>query len=271
MGRFFFWWGLGGRSHRPGSKMARIAYENPQRKNPHRLSVNQHVFSSLSIARFADGSGRVCVCDIARKNVRKAKPGDPIFVTKRAWDHRAESGYMKRIEDAFQTLAVQIIEGVVPQIDETNGRTINDFYALWYIRSRNRHLPQQEVQAQGVTGGGLTRDQEEMLEKNFTGFARAGGKIPARQINGLRIQMMTGQYSDSLTTSEWGIIRAHEGEFLVPDVPEHVIVPLTPVLCLMAPAPNGTILKDNVAALNRAIMAASQAYFFARDLSKCPC
>src|SRR5208282_503747 len=140
--------------------MTRIAYEKPQRKNPHRLSINQHVFSALSIARFADSSGRVCVCDIARKNVRRAKPDDPIFVAKRAWDHRAESGYMKSTEDAFQALAVQITEGVVLQIDDANRRAVNDFYALWCVRSRHRHLPQQEIQAQGVTGGGLTMDQE---------------------------------------------------------------------------------------------------------------
>jgi hypothetical protein len=252
--------------------MTRDAYEKPQRKNPHRLTVNQHVFPSLSIARFADGSGHVCVCDIARKYVRRTKPDDPIFGAKRAWDHRAERGYMKSIEDAFQALAVKIIGGVVLEIDDANKRAVNDFYALWYARSWHRHLPQQEIQMKGVTGGGLTMDQEEMLEKNFTGFSRAGGKIPARQMNGLQIQIMIDHHlSGPLMTSKWGIIRAHEGEFVVPDVPEHTIVPLTPMLCLMAPAPNGTVLKDNVAVINRAIMATSQAYFFARDLSKCPC
>jgi hypothetical protein len=251
--------------------MTRNNYEKPQRKNPYGLSINQHVFSSLGVGRFADSLGRVCVCDIARNKIRRAKPDDPIFVAKRAWDHRAERGYMKSIEDAFQAFAVKIIGGLVPQIDDANRRAVNDFYALWYVRSRHRNLPQQEVQAQRVTGSGLSRDQEEMLEQKFTGFARAGGKIPARQINGLQIQMLVDHLSDSLMTSRWGIIRAHEGEFSVPDVPEHAIVPLTPTLCLMAPAPNGTILRDNVAAINRAIMATSRAYFFARDLSKCPC
>jgi hypothetical protein len=129
-----------------------------------------------------------------------AKHNDAIFVARRAWDQRAEAGYMKRIEDM-----------------------------------------------------------------------RAGGRWPARQLNGIRIQTMINRIrrSESLSTAQWGIIRAHEGEFLVPDISYHPIVPLTPTLCLVPPAPNGTSLKQNVALINRSIKAASDAYFFARDLSKC--
>jgi hypothetical protein len=252
--------------------MIRSVYEKPQPTNPHRLTIDQHVFPATSIKRFVDGSGRVCVCDVARNKTRMAKPNDALFIAKRAWDQRAEVGYMKRIEDAFQELASKIIERKVSQVGDTARAVVNDFYALWYLRARYRQLPEQEIQMRGVMGGGgLTLDQEEIAERKGCVFMRADGRWPARHLNGIRIQtMINHRHFGSLATAQWGVIRAHEGEFLVPDIPNHTILPLTPALCLVSPAANGIILKDNVALINRSIKAASDAYFFARDLSKCP-
>ena len=51
-----------------------------------------------------DGEGRVSLHDLARSKVGLAKPNDGIFCAMRAWDQRAERGYMKRIEDEFLRL-----------------------------------------------------------------------------------------------------------------------------------------------------------------------
>jgi hypothetical protein len=252
-----------------GGGMAK--YEKPQKKNRHLLTVRQHVFPVASIARFANAEGRVSLQDLARSKVRLAKPDDGIFCANRAWDQRAER-YMKRIEDEFQRLASKVIEGALAEIGESEKGVVDHFYALWHLRARRRNLPQQEIGLAGVTGGGgLTRDQEENLEINGYSFMRPDGKFVARQVNGIQLQMLSGRYADELQRqTRWGIIRAQSGEFIVPDVPARLMIPLTPHLCLISGGVTGTILESNVAEINRLVRAASHEYFFARDLLSCP-
>ena len=51
--------------------------ENPQRGNPHQLTVRQHVFPRASIVRFL-GGGRIDVIDFKRGLTRRAGPDDDI-------------------------------------------------------------------------------------------------------------------------------------------------------------------------------------------------
>jgi hypothetical protein len=245
-------------------------YEKPQEKNRHLLTVRQHVFPSVSIARFAAADGRVWLQDLARSKARLAKPDDAIFCARRAWDQPAERG-MKKIEDAFQHVASQVIEGVLSEIGESEKGVVDRFYALWHMRARHRTLPSQDIKLDGVTGGGgLTRDQEENLEINGYSFMR-DGKFVARQVNGIQLQMRSRRYANELQReTRWGIIRAQSGEFVVPDVPARLIIPLTPHLCLISCGTTRTILQSNVAEINRIVRAESQEYFFARDFASCP-
>jgi hypothetical protein len=245
-------------------------YEKPQKKNRHLLTVSQHVFPAASIARFADADRRVSLHDLIRSAERRAKPKDDIFCAKRAWDQRAER-YMKKIEDEFQILASKLIEGALSEIGEAEKSVFNRFYVLWYMRARRRNLPQQEIELDGVTGGGgLTLDEEENLEINGDTFMR-DGRFLGRHINGIQLQVLVNGYANKWQhENQWGIIRAQSGEFVVPDVPARLIIPLTPRLCLISGGASGTILQSNVAAINRIVRATSQEYFFARDLSSCP-
>ena len=93
----------------------------------------------------------------------------------------------------------------------------------------------------------------------------------ARQVNGIQLQMLSGRYANELQReTRWGIIRAQSGEFVVPDVPARLMIPLTPSLCLISGGVTGTIRESNVAEINRIVRAASQEYFFARDFASCP-
>jgi len=75
---------------------------------------------------------------------------------------------------------------------------------------------------------------------------------------------------NELAVTRWGVIEAQEGEFLVPDVPLHTVIPFMPTRCLASPAPDGMITRQNLAEINRNSLAASRAYFFARDFAACP-
>jgi len=70
--------------------------------------------------------------------------------------------------------------------------------------------------------------------------------------------------------TQWAIIETQEGEFIVPDVPWHTVIPITPTRCLASPAPNEMITRQNLVEINRNAIAGSRAYFFAHDFRACP-
>lgn len=248
----------------------RRKYEKPQKGNPHQLTVNEHVWPWKGIARFANADGVVSLFDKKRQQLRMAKPNDDIFCAKRVWDQRAEGGYMKGIEDAFQELASQIIAGTVTTIDAGHKEKVDAFCALWKMRADYRAAQDAEISFKGVTGADWTKDEEERFEKAGTSFFRKGGKMPARMLYGIRIQFGIDAYVRELSGTQWGIIRALDGHFVVQDYPTHAIIPITPTLCLSSGGQTGTITRQNLAEINCGIRLASVAYFFAQDLAQCP-
>jgi hypothetical protein len=71
-------------------------------------------------------------------------------------------------------------------------------------------------------------------------------------------------------TAQWGIVKALDGEFVVPDWPVYALVPVMPTLALANPAVNQTLNRDGLALVNSQLRAASRRYFFAMDFSACP-
>jgi hypothetical protein len=179
---------------------------------------------------------------------------------------------MKRIKDDFQKIVAPTVDGNAQTITSEAKAAIDRMFALWYMRSRYREIESQEIQLNGISGGDLTKEQEENLEKNGYMFARKSGRMAARQLNGVELQMRADDYARELASSvtRWGVIAAQSGEFIVPDVPSHGIIPLTPRLALVQSAPDGMITEQNLAEINLAMRATSQDYFFARDFSSCP-
>jgi hypothetical protein len=252
-------------------KPAKAKTEKTRPGNPNRLTLRQHVFPAKSISRFANQSGLVSVQDLARKRVFNAKPGNMIFCADRAWDQRTERE-MKTIEDKFQSLISPIVAGSSRMIPHDQRGIVDQMYALWFMRPRYRELTQQEIQLHGGVGNKLTKEQEENLETNGYLFAREGGAMPARQLNGLQIMLRVYGYARDVQKrlTRWGVIEAQSGEFIVPDVTFHTILPITPRLALVNLEQDGQITEQNLAQLNQAMRAGSQSYFFALDLSNCP-
>lgn len=246
--------------------------EKTRPHNPNRLTVDQHVFPSTSIERFADERGYVSLHDRPRDKIIRVKPRNAIFCASRAWDECTETGFMKRIEDDFQQIIGPIVEGKVGSIEPEQKRAVDRFYALWYMRARFRDFETQEVQLKGRLGGELTKEQEENLEKNGYIFARKDGKMPARHLNGIELQMRINAFYRDLCdqVSRWGVITTQSGEFIVPDVPQNGIIPVTPRLVLVHSTRDGMIVEQNLAEINRVMRAGSEDYFFARDFSHCP-
>lgn len=253
------------------TRRRRMKAESTRPQNPNALTIRQHVFPVRSIERFSNQSGCVSVYDIARQKSYPASPKNRVFCAERAWDQRAEAGYMKQIEDSFQAIIDPIINGQVATVAAEQKPFVDRMFALWYTRSRYRELDQQEYQFKGLVGTDLDKTQEENLEKNGYLFVRKGRKIPARQLNGLELQVKINIHARWLPLqTRWGVIKCQSGEFLVPDAPSGAIIPLLPTLALIGSAEDGMITEENLSEINQIVRAHSYNYYFARDLSKCP-
>jgi Protein of unknown function (DUF4238) len=253
--------------------MARRKFEKPQKGNPHALPVKQHVFPSASIARFSDDSGVVSLYRLSTGQVLKVKPSNPIFCAMRAWDTRAEVGYMKQIEREFRDLAERITNRTVTKIEAADKYKVDQFFALWKMRAMFRSKDVADVQFNGITGENLTKDQEERFEKVGVLFVREGGVMSAHRVHGIQIQTGIMREASALSAIGWGIVRAHEGQFVVPDFPSITFIPLEPKLCLCGTPgnviENGCISKRNVVDINLHLKAHSKEYYFANDLREC--
>ena len=63
----------------------------------------------------------------------------------------------------------------------------------------------------------------------------------------------------------WAVIHALEGEFVMPDVPAHDLMPIAPTV-LAANHPSGMITRSDLISVNTAFLAYTRRYFFGRDL-----
>ena len=251
-----------------------MAYEKPQKGNPHRLTVKQHMFPARSIARFVSDDDTVAVFLVSQSKIFRTTPDDQIFCARRVWDERAETTYMKSIEDNFQQLAESIIAGTTREFSEEQKQIINDFYALWNIRAHWKDQPiSDQPLSTDVTGLSYyaSKDEQELLEKNHISVIEPDHSIPGRMITGVKMQQNLFLCRRQLADAQWGVLRASQGEFLVPDNFSNArIVPLTPKLCLYSPSSNDVIRESEVLQINQLAVASSREWYFAQDLSNCP-
>lgn len=254
-----------------------MSFERQQKGNPNKITINQHTFPRASIARFAVDRGTVQVFHMKSKKVFPAKPTEKIFCAMRVWDHKAESGYMKHIEDSFQTLAEGIISGRVHRFDLVEMMIINTFYCLWNIRFHFKKLPlvDEIIAGKNVLGvkREFTKDEQEHLELNGVFTIRPDLTVPSRFLTSPRITLNLTMALESMGDAQWGILRANEGEFVVPDnFNQARIVPISPTVSLWSQTKFSVECLDrqSVAEINRCAIRTSVDYYFARELSQCP-
>lgn len=165
--------------------------------NPNGLTVDQHVFPLRSMQQFADRTKRVSVFEMTKGKSRQVGVENVMFCAQRAWDQHTEGVTMKRIENRFQDIVQPILRGHVHSVAPAQKCAVDRMFALWYMRSRHRNLEAQEIQLNGVSGSDLTMN-------NYV-YIRSGGKIPARQFNGMRLQQRISDYARDLgVLTGWG-------------------------------------------------------------------
>lgn len=239
--------------------------------NPNQLIVNQHIFPRSAIQRFANAEGMVQVERLAGGRPFLTRPTSSMFCAQRAWDHATETRRSHPIESAYADLADRVARGEIQTLSPAMDKAVSEFYFLWNHRFKAATI-QGEDAALNIVGPEreLTRDQEERLERAGVMFVR-GNKLPARFINGMSIMLETDRGMERMANADWGIVRAREGEFLVPDNCAGMsVVPVSPSVCLVDGAGDIALTLKGVAWLNRSLKGQAAAFLFGRDLARCP-
>lgn len=247
-----------------------MGFEKTQKGNPHNLTINQHVFPRKSIDRFSDVNGLVQLFRADSTKVIRASSINSLFCAKRAWDQSTEAGIGKTIEDRFQRLAYSILAGSTKVIGYFEKEVVEDFFSLWRTRQKFRADGLSDFKLGGAEGDSLTKDQQEILERKHYIFCR-DGVMPGRFAAGLHVFGYMNAFRHNNQHMQWGIVRAGEGEFIVPDCfQDMMIVPVSPRLMIIADQPNSILTRSEVAVINQTAIARSTDYYFARRLSLCP-
>ncbi|CRL47619.1 hypothetical protein [Pseudomonas sp. URMO17WK12:I11] len=247
-----------------------MGFEATQKGNPHKLTINQHVFPKKGIDRFSDENGLVQLCRKEGAKVIRVSSTNSLFCAQRVWDQGTEAGIGKSIEDRFQALVDSILSGFTRVIGCFEKTVVEDFFSLWRTRQKLRAEGLDDFRLEGIEGDSLTKDEQEILERQHVMFCR-DGVMPGRFAARMHVFGYMNTFRHDNQHMQWGIARAGEGEFIVPDCfQDMMIVPISPKLMIVADQPNSTLTRSEVAVINQTAIDRSTDYFFARSLSECP-
>lgn len=247
--------------------------EKTQPGNPHRLTRRQHILPAKNIERFACNDGLVSVLFL--KGPKKGKserlqPKNSLFCAHRVWDQRSEN-LGKQIEDRFQELVDRITSGKTGAIGAGDKIIVDELFCLWEARSFFKANPPQDQPVKGCTGI-ESKDQQEILERNHALFINQALAIPGRSIAGFGITRRSESTFMGLERQEWTIVESTEVEFIAPDLPRILYVPITPTICLVGLSqktdPKITIDKNEVGELNKRLLSNADFFVFARNLGR---
>jgi len=243
-----------------------VAFEKPAEGNPHQFVIKQHFHTAHSIAKFHDVD---CKLDVFIKDsgeVLRRHSRSSIFCAKRNWDEKSEKGLMSDIERLYH----QEIDDIKP-FELRNHSAISEYFMLWKIRYDFHISRMENVVLNGISGSGLTQEQEEILESKGYSFVRDGGVVPARFMTGVQVIRLLDINRPRIQHIKWGLLEASEGEFIVADsYNDLTFMPISPTLAFCAGYQDMKIDKVGVTSANRQSIEKSREFYFDKDLSRCP-
>ncbi len=211
---------------------ARGNREPVQPGNPHQLTLEQHVHSAACIRRFADASGRVLVLRRGAQKPFPTKPTASVFCARRSWGEKLERGLFRRVEDRFQRALDTV--SATGQVDHEG---VTEYLIVWSLRDRMSYRTGNPVELRTATASGLSKDEEERLEKNGIGFIRSDGSIPDRLANFIPAMQHFDMLSANLRHVRWRVGEtAGARRFVCPDAFSSGgvrVLPVTPSLVLL--------------------------------------
>jgi hypothetical protein len=177
---------------------------------------------------------------------------------------------MAQIEERFQRVAELVLHGNRRWLTLEND-TVTTFYALWQHRAHYGANPVPTVLAKGVTPNtDLTKDKKERLESNHYLFIDENGMMGSRQLTGMHIQRAIDYTHLQLKAIRWYVTQAEPGagEFLVPDNPRALFLPLSPNVALVGDMDMPRADASAVRVFNLSSITGCSRFAFARDFSQ---
>lgn len=244
----------------------------PQKGNPHKLTIDQHIFPTESISRFAGENGMVQVRRKSGEPDLSLMPDNSYFCARRLWDQKSEAVFMKEIEDRYQDVARNIVAGDVITLDVAMTAAVTDMYLLWSLRHERYLNPLPDVRMNMVAPEqGISINTQEILEANGYVFASPDNTIASRFMTGLRFMVDLRRERVQMAGKRWGIVKSVDAHFLVPDnFSACSILPLSPTIALVEGHADLKIGFHQVADINAQAVRGCHRYYFARDLAYCP-
>lgn len=238
------------------------------------ITTKQHIFPRSGLRRFAGEMSRLQVMDLQTGSVSLEGLDAPRFVAIRAWDQRTEVRVMGAIERTFGMIAKSIIRGGASsnQLDQASHEAISSMYSLWRVRHHRAcsplpDMPLNIVRPERVVSSDAMDQGEHYGIISMT----EDGCVPGRMMAGPLLHLALDRQAKAFAGKRWGIIRALEGEFALPDsFGDYMIMPLSPTCCLIADEKDAMASLDGVAHLNEAAKACAKAYVVARRIADCP-
>ena len=189
----------------------------------------------------------------------KLSVDNQLFCVERLWDQRAEAGYMKKIEDEFQALVNELEAGRSEGLSSDEHKCVTRFWGLWHWRNHFIDSPLEDTQLNGIAGESLTLDKKEILESNWYAFAVGEGKLPARVMTGLQIQLAIDRYEMANGGKRWGVLRSPVLPLIIGDRPGNLMsIPASPRVLLAADNPDGELTQFEAFRANQAALALSR-------------
>jgi len=243
-----------------------VTFEPTVKGNPHQFVIKQHFHTAHAIGKFHNNDGELDVHIKETGETERKHKRSTIFCAKRNWDQKVEVGLMADIEKSFH----EEINNIKP-FDLRNHEAVSEYFLLWRIR-HNFHISRMDdVALNGISGSGLLKKEEEVLESKRVMFVRNGGVVPARFMTGIQVLMQLDQQRAAVESLEWGLLKANDGEFIVADCYKDLtFIPISPTLAFCAGHKDMDIDRSDVANANKQSIDKSSEFYFARDLSQCP-
>lgn len=242
-----------------------------QKGNPHKLTINQHIFPRSGLKRFAIDD-HVQLRRVVNPTIIPARTDLNIFCANRAWDQRAETLFSHGVEKSFSNIADGLAAGTVTSLSSDMCEVLREFYVLCSDRYHFHTYREPDAEFQDMSGNkDLTLDQQEALEKKGVFFVRPDGKIHGRMIAGIHMMGRRLHLMRNAHYKTWGIWRAQAGEFVIPDnFTDMTCLPISPTIWLMANSDNSFLDYISVAQLNSMQITRARSYYFARNFDSCP-
>ncbi len=178
---------------------------------------------------------------------------------------------MSGIERQFGIVTKDILCGAAAKLDSAAHSAVSEMYSLWRIRHHRAQNPLADLRICAASERSVSTKAMDEGEHYGIITITADGKVPGRMIAGPLVQLALDRQAEAMADKRWGLVRAREGEFALPDTfGDYMVMPLSPSCYLIADEDDGTVGIEGVSQLNSVARATAITYIAARDLASCP-